>query len=96
MIKKQFISVMKSTAARYSDEYIERAWTDSHDKIEDWFKAVLEPSNELTLEDKINKFLDSSVESYRCSDAEKQYIKNEMFEEMMFAAIEDNKTYIFS
>lgn len=96
MLKKQFISVMKSKAARYSDEYIERAWIDSRDKIEDWFKAVLEPSNELTLEDKINKFLDSSVESYRGSDAEKQYIKNEMFEEMMFAAIEDNRTYIFS
>jgi hypothetical protein len=33
---------------------------------------------------------------YNDLDKEKNYIKNEMFEEMMFAAVEDNKSKIFS
>lgn len=95
MLKQQFINVLKSKPARYSDDYIEKAWEDCHDLIEDWFYHVI-TNNETTVEEKLVRFLEESVQSYRGSDAEKNYIKNEMFEEMMFAAVEDNKSKIFS
>lgn len=95
-LKEEFETVMKYKSKRYSDEYIKQAWEDCHTLIEDWFLGVISVNNEFTVDDKINKFLEDSVVSYRGSDAEKEYIKNEMFEEMMFAAIEDNHSKIFS